>query len=102
METDDVFADEMQIGGPHAALFVVGTADGAEIGRERVKPNVENVWLFTGDGNAPAEGGARNAEIFQAAFDEADDFVFAAFRLNEIGIFFIEIEQRVLKRGKFK
>ena len=58
MKTNDVFADEMQIGGPEAALFVVGAADGAEVGGERVEPDVENVRLFAGNGNAPANRGA--------------------------------------------
>ena len=61
VETNDVFADEMHIGGPHAALFVIRAADGAEIGGERVEPDVEDVRLFAGHGNAPADGGARDA-----------------------------------------
>ncbi len=32
VETDDFFADEMQIGGPEAAPLVFGAADGAEVG----------------------------------------------------------------------
>src|SRR5258705_1802853 len=92
----------MQIGGPHAALFVVGTPDGAEVGGEGVKPNVDNVRLLAGNGNTPADRSASDAEIFQAAFDESEDFVFATFGLNEIGILFVEIEQRLLKHGKFE
>jgi len=60
------------------------------------------VWLFAGNRNAPAEGGAGDAEIFQAAFDEADNFVFAAFGLDEIGILFVQIEERFLKSGELK
>ena len=102
VEADNVFSDQMQIGGPHAALFVVRTADGAEIGGERVKPDVKNVRLFAGNGNAPTNGGAGDTKIFQAAFDKADDFVFAAFRLNKLGILFIEIKQRFLECGKLE
>src|SRR5208337_2167117 len=82
VEPDDIFADKMHIGGPHAALFVVGAAHGTEIRGERVEPDVEDMRLFAGDGNAPADSGAGDAEILQAAFNEADDFVFAAFGLN--------------------
>jgi hypothetical protein len=60
------------------------------------------VWLFTGNRNAPTNRGARNAQVLQTAFDEADDFVLARFRLNEGGIFLVKIEQRLLERGKFE
>src|SRR5579883_2289712 len=92
----------MQVRGPHTTLFPFGAADGAEIRGEGVEPDVEDVRLFAGNGNAPADGGAGDAEVFQAAFDEADDFVSASFRLNEFGILAIEIEQRFLESGKFE
>ena len=88
--------------GPVATLFVIGTADGAQISGQRVKPDVENVRLFAGHRNAPAKRGARDAEIFQAAFDKADDFVFAGCRLDEIRILLVEIQQRLLKSGKLE
>src|SRR5882762_3688755 len=97
VKTDDVFADEVKVGGPVAAPFVSGAADGAEIGGERVEPDVKDVRLFTGDGNAPANGGAGDAETFQTAFDEADDFVATSFWLDETGILFVKIEQRLLE-----
>ncbi len=47
-------------------------------------------------------GGARDAEIAQAAFDEGEYFIAAGFRLNEVGILFVEIEQDVLERGELE
>jgi len=91
------FADEVKVGGPVGALFVFWASDSAEISGERVEPDVEDVRLFTGDGNAPANGSAGDAEIFQTAFDEADDFVATGFRLDETGILFVKIEQRLLE-----
>src|SRR5262249_9166826 len=102
VETNDVLADEMQIGGPVAALFVFGATNGAEIRSKRIEPDVEDVRLFAGHGNAPANGGAGDAEVFQTAFNEADDFVLAGFRLDEIGILAIEVEQRLLKGGELE
>src|SRR5690349_18752875 len=45
---------------------------------------------------APVEAGARNAEILQAAFDEADDLVAAALRLDEVRVRRVMVEQRLL------
>src|ERR1700676_53714 len=92
----------MQVGGPVALLLVLRAANGAEIGGQRVEPDVKNVRLFSGNRNAPADGGASDAEIFEAAFDEAEDFVLSGLGLNEIGIFFVEIEQRLLERREFE
>src|SRR5262249_32246935 len=92
----------MQITRPEASLFVVGTAYGAEVCGERVKPDVKDVWLFARNGNAPAKCGARDAQVFQATFDETDDLVLARFRLNEIWILFVKIEQRFLERRKLE
>jgi len=85
VEPDDLFADEMKIGGPESGFLILRAADGAEIRRERVEPDVKNVRLLTGNGNAPANRGARDAEIAEAAFDEAENFVAAGFGLDEIG-----------------
>jgi len=41
-------------------------------------------------------------QIFQAAFDETDDFVFCGFGLNEIWILFVEIQERFLERGQLE
>jgi hypothetical protein len=60
----------MQIGGPETAALVFRASYGAEVSGEGVEPNVEDVGLFAGDRDAPADGGARDAEIAQAAFDE--------------------------------
>src|SRR4029434_3260722 len=99
-EANDIFADEMQIRGPHAARFVIRAAYCAQISGERVKPHVKYMGFFPRNGNTPANCGARNAEILQAAFHEGDNFVLPAFGLNEIGVFLVEVEKRLLKRGQ--
>ncbi len=55
VKTDDVFADDVEIGGPVATLFEVGAADGAEISGEGVEPDVEDVRFFAGNGECPSE-----------------------------------------------
>src|SRR5690242_6601780 len=102
VEANDVFADEMQIRRPHAAAFKLRPADRAETGRERVEPNIKDMWLFAGNGDAPANRRARNAEIFEAAFHETYNLVAARLRLDKIRILFVKIEQRLLKRGQLE
>ncbi len=92
----------MQVGGPEAAAVEVGAADGTEVSGERVEPNVENVRFLAGNGNPPANRGARDAEIAQAAFDEREDLIAARFGLNEVRILFVKIEQNVLKRRELE
>src|SRR3954447_18099343 len=50
--------------------------------------------------NAPVEAGARDAEILQPAFDEANDLVAAAFGADEVGIVTVKLEQRLLILGQ--
>src|SRR5207244_11825004 len=83
-------------------LFVFWSADGAEVRGKRVEPDVKNVRFLARNRDAPANRGARNAQIFQTAFDEADNFVLARFRLNESRILFVKIEQRFLKRRQLE
>ena len=102
MKADDFLADEMNIGGPEACLLVLRAADSAEIRGQRVEPDVKDVRLFAGNGNAPANGSARDAEIAEASFDEAKNFVAASFGLDEIGMLGVPIEKWLLERGELE
>ena len=83
VEADDLFADEMEIGGPvFFELLLVGgvitaVADGGHVVGEGVEPDVDNVLFVTRDRDAPLEAGARDAEVLEAGFDEAEDLVAA-------------------------
>src|SRR5258708_11036192 len=92
----------MNVGGPESGFLVLRAADCAEIRGERIEPDIKNVRLFAGNGNAPANRSARDAEIAEAAFDEAEHFVAAGFGLGEIGMLGVPIEQRLLKSRKFE
>ena len=64
MEADDLFANEVEIGGPVARehLFVFGSvgavADGGHVVRQRVKPDIDDMGFIAGDGDAPLEAGS--------------------------------------------
>src|SRR5712692_10049784 len=102
MKANDFFAYEMEIGGPESRLFILRATDGAEIRRERVEPDVKHVRLFPGNGNAPTNRSARDAQVAEAAFDETQNFVAARFWLNEIRMFGVPIEERLLECGELE
>ena len=88
VEADDLFADEVQIGGPEFLERGVSSsraiAERGHVVRQRVEPHVDDVLLLRevggglGDGDAPGEAGARDAEIFEPAAQKAQHFVLAA------------------------
>ncbi len=55
VEADDFLANQMQVGGPETAAFVFRATYSAEVSGEGVEPDVEDVRLFAGNRNAPAD-----------------------------------------------
>ena len=79
METDNVLADDMDAGGPEFAPFfgIIWKTNGGDIGSQRIKPDIHDMVFAAGNFDAPIETGARNGQVFQAAFNDAD-VVYAA------------------------
>src|SRR5712692_5687734 len=92
----------MNIGGPESCFFMLRAADSAEIRGQRVEPDVKNVRLFTGNRNAPANRSARDAQIAEAAFDEAENFVAAGLGPDEVGMLGVPVEKRLLECGELE
>src|SRR6516225_4403425 len=92
----------MHIRRPKTALFVFRAIDGAEIRGKRVEPDIKNVRFLPGNGNAPPDGRAGDAEILQPALHETDNFVAPCLRLDEIRILSVKIKKRLLERGQFE
>src|SRR3954447_20008980 len=63
---------------------------------ERVYPDIGDLLLVPGDRNAPRLAGTADAEIRQAALDEAPRLVVAEARQDEIGALVVQREQPVL------
>ena len=105
MKTHDIFPDDM---GDIAALrpimgepfLVVRIAAAGQIIGERIHPHIHHMAVATRHLDAPVEAGARDAKVRQAALDKAQHLVAAAFGLDEIRIFSIEAQQRLLIAGK--
>ncbi len=84
VEAHDILGDHMHIGGP--VLVIVGKgavliAQGGDIVRQRVDPDIDDVLGVKGDGDSPAERGARYAQILQTIGFVA---VFINGRLQEV------------------
>jgi len=70
VETDDVFADDVHVGGPvfieeGAAVPVRVVTEAGDVVGQRVQPDVDDVAGVEIDGDAPSEGGAGDAQILQ-------------------------------------
>ncbi len=108
VEAHDLFADHVYVGGPvmpeSLLILSVGRAEayGGDVVAERVEPDVDDVRGIAGDGDAPGKSGAGDGEIAQAAFDERDDFVAARLGIDEVGIFFVELEKRLGHVGELE
>ena len=98
VEANDVLADQMDVGGPVFGIVAgrVGIADRGHVGGQRVDPDVHHMIGRAGNLDPPVEAGARDAEVAQAALDEADNLVAATVGADEVGIVAVQREQGVL------
>src|SRR5699024_4549703 len=88
----------VQVGGPELVKVMVGVvavAQRRDIVGQRVDPDIDRVFGVEGHLDAPAHAGAGDAGVLQALFDESDHLVFAAGRLDEVGVLLIILKQPV-------
>ena len=104
METHNFLADQMHVSRPVFIEFfrITAITDTGKVVEQRVKPDIDNVFVVKRHRDAPVEGGAGDAQIFQSLFDEVDHLVAACHRLNEVGMSFDIFQQTVLIFGKLK
>ena len=88
VETDDIFPHEVNIGGPvfFKAFIAFGVAESGDVVGESVQPDIDHMLGIVGYGDAPGEGSAADADIFQPLLDEVDHFIATGYGLNEIGM----------------
>ena len=92
VKAQDVLAHQMQIGWTQIVAL-----HRAHVGNQRIEPDVKHVWSVHGRRNPPLDIGTRDGKIVQALPDKRDDFVAAVIRLYELRIFFVELQQSMLK-----
>ena len=94
MEARDVLADDMNVGGPEfGARAVVRETGGGDVVGQRVDPDIHHMLRIARNWYAPAEIGAADRKIGQAALDEGDDLVAIFFRRDEFGMGFVIREE---------
>src|SRR5260370_10643043 len=84
------------------AWLVILSDDSTEIRCECIEPDVKDVRVFARNRNAPANRSARDAQVAEAAFDEAENFVAASFGLDEFGILGIVLAETLSEFGEFE
>ena len=90
VEADDFLADEVNVARPIfivVVILVVQVTQGGDIVAQSVHPDVDHMTGIEGDGDAPGEAGAADAEVFQAGLDEVvHHLIAAALRFQETGL----------------
>ena len=107
VETQNVFTDQMHIGGPQflvqfGRIFRI-VADTGDVVIQSVHPNVYNVTGVKVHGNAPAEGSTGYAQILQTGFQEVVyHFFLAGLGLNELRMLLDVLHQAILIFAHFE
>src|SRR3979411_311717 len=94
----------MNVGWPVEPVWgvLVGKSDAGDVVGQGVDPDIHDVLWIAGNLDAPIERGARNRQISQSAFDEADNLVLARVRADEIRLAVIKRQKLVLISGQFE
>src|SRR5207244_11094674 len=90
METQDLFADQVEIGGPETF-----TIHCAHVGAKRIEPDIKDMRRFVRHRDAPLDGGPAHGDVLEALLYKRDDFVAARFGLDEVGLILVELEQPI-------
>ena len=85
----------MEIGWPGVLAVKLSSFDRAHIRHQGIKPDVDDVLVLTGHGNAPGNRCTGDRKVLEPLLNESDDFVAAGFGLYKIGLLLIKLEQLV-------
>ncbi len=86
VELEDVLGEEVERGPVARREVLPGARVGErrEVVDERVDPDVDDLLLVPGDGDAPGDAGAADADVLEALLDERQGLVVARPRLHEV------------------
>ena len=107
VETQNVFTDQMHIGGPQLLVQFGGilriVADTGDVVVQSVHPNVYNVTRVEINRNTPAEGGTGYAQILQTGLQEVVyHFFLTGLGLNEFRMLLDVLHQTILIFAHFE
>src|SRR5579883_3312402 len=99
MKARDVLANDVQSGGPPLveSSFVRPVADGRDVVQQRVEPHPDGEVRVERHADAPGLAGARDVHVAQFRLYQAEHFIAAALRLDEVGVLFIETNELFLE-----
>ena len=93
MEANDLFPNHLHIGGPELLERLLrssvrrSVADGSDVVRQRVQPDVNHMLRVVGHGDAPGKSRAADGKIAEARLHKGNHFVTPRLGTNEFGIF---------------
>ncbi len=99
VEPEDVFADEVIVGGPVAIepLGIGAVPDRAAVVEQRVEPHVTRLRRVPGQRDPPRHRLPAHREVGETLPDEAEHFVPACRRLHGIRMRFVVIDESLLE-----
>ena len=98
VEADDLLAHKVDVGRPEFLIIGIvfrAVAHGGDVVGEGVEPDVYHVLGVKIHRDTPSEAGAGDAQVVQAVFDEVDHLILAAFRLDEVGLVLVKLQEAV-------
>ncbi len=102
METCDILADHVNIRRPvplEQGIVIRTVTECRDVIEQSVEPDVDRLFLVERHRDAPAETLAGDRNVLQAGLDKIENFIPAAFRLDETRILAVMSEQPVTEVG---
>ena len=101
VKANDVLSHQLNLGRPVLAelvlLLPVAESDSREVAHQGVEPDIDDVVFGHGNGNAPLDRGAADGKVLETITHEANHFVATRGWVDELGMFFIEVQKMLLK-----
>ncbi len=103
VEPDNLFTNKMHISRPEffvKRIVVRTVAERGDIVCKGVNPYIYYVFWIECHRYAPGKACARDAQVLKTLVDKAYHFIFAAFRLYEVGVVMVKLKQPVCIFGE--
>src|SRR5262249_1991505 len=99
VKAGDVLADKMNVRRPPflELSLIRAKPNPREVGQQSVEPNPDGEAFIERHPDAPGLARTRDVHVLQSALDQAEHLVATSFRLNEVGAFFVELDELLLE-----
>ena len=108
VKTNDVFAYYVHLSRPETRAQggrlrrIIAIPNRGIVVEQRIKPHVGNMTFIKGNGNSPVKACTRNGYVLKSRLHKRTDLIETKIRLYELGMFFVQFKEAILKLGKLK